>query len=64
MPLSLALALSSDFISAQDTTLGLGQKMAELAGLIIGGIILTALFDECISIISHVNSGMHCSDVY
>lgn len=51
-------------ISAQDTSLGLGQKMAELAGLIIGGISLTALFDQCISIISHVSSGMHCSDVY
>lgn len=38
--------------------------MAEIAGLVIGGVSLSALFDQCISIINYVESGMHCGDAY
>ncbi|KAK5673668.1 hypothetical protein LTR17_027903 [Elasticomyces elasticus] len=38
--------------------------MAEIVGLVIGGASLSALFDQCLSIINYVDSGMHCSDAY
>lgn len=39
-------------------------KMAEVAGLVVGGVSLAALFDQCISIINYVDSGIHCGDAY
>lgn len=38
--------------------------MAEVVGLVIGGISLAALIDQCISIIKHVDSGASCSEAY
>lgn len=59
-----AFASPFDAFSAQGSTLRLVKNMAEIAGLIIGGVSLSALFDQCISIINHVDSGMHCGDAY
>ena len=36
--------------------------MAEVAGLIVGGVSLSALFDQCMNIIHYVDSGRHCGD--
>lgn len=36
--------------------------MAEIAGLVIGGISLAAIFDQCLSIIKYVDAGRLCQD--
>ena len=36
--------------------------MAEVAGLVIGGISLAAIFDQCITIIKYVDAGKQCRD--
>lgn len=38
--------------------------MAEVVGLVIGGVSLAALFDQCISIIKYADSGIHCGEAY
>lgn len=40
------------------------NRMAEVAGLVIGGISLAAIFDQCITIIKYVDSGKDCNEDY
>lgn len=38
--------------------------MGEMAGLVVGGVALASLFDQCMNIFNYVDSGIHCSDEY